>query len=354
MAGCSGSIPEPATPTTPVLSDQLVFYDWEDDVPVSVFEGFHKEYGVQVAYITFESQEEAADNIEAGKVYDVVIIENDAVTYLTSHNMLSEIDYRNIPNFKNISPNFRDLSYDPGNKYTVPFNWGTTGLIVRSDLLETLPTHWADLWKPEYAGKIAIREDVPYDFVGLTLKSLGYSINTGDGDKLDAALERMLEIREDVILVGSSPSDVIPLLSSGEVTILVGWTEDLFAAQEESMAVTYILPWEGAMLWGDNFAIPANSPNQYTAEVFLNYLLRPAVSAQITDHNYYATANKAAEAFIDTEILNNPAVYPPSGVLENAEVFSPRSNESDQRIYDLWEKFLAAGESTQYESSDDE
>ncbi|MBC7251532.1 MAG: spermidine/putrescine ABC transporter substrate-binding protein [Anaerolineae bacterium] len=330
-------------PTAPPLAEELIFYDWAEDMPQSVLDAFTEEYGVQVAYVTYESQEEAMDNIKAGEVYDVVVMDNDAVPLLLADNLLAEIDYRNVPNFDNISLNFRDLAYDPGNKHSVPFNWGTTGLVVRSDLVEKLPTHWSSLWDPCYAGKIALREGVPYDFIGLTLKSLGFSINSEDPGELEVALKRMLQLKESAIFVGSYAEDAVPVLLSGEAVILVGWAEDVLLAREYSDDIVYILPEEGTLLWGDNFVIPANSPRKYTAEVFLNFLLRPEISAQITNENYYATPNEAARPFIEPDILNDPVVFPSNDALANAEVFLPRSVEGAKLWDEIWERFMAGG-----------
>ena len=342
LVGCGANPAPPPTPTPPPLAEEIVFYDWEEDMPQFILDAFAEEYGVEVTYLTYESQEEAEENINAGEVYDVVVLENDAIPWLVADGLLGEIDYRNVPNFDNISVNFRDLAYDPGNRHSVPFNWGTTGLVVRSDLVDELPTHWADLWDPRYAGKIAVRLDVPYDLIGLTLKSLGYSINSENPDELEAALERLVELRQAAFFVGSYAEDAVPALLSGEAVILVGWAEDVLLAWEENEDIVYILPEEGTMLWGDNFVIPANSPHQYTAEVFLNFLLRPEISAQITNENYYATPNEAAYPFIDPEILNDPVIFPPNEDLENAEVFLQHTPEGDELYAEIWERFMAA------------
>ncbi len=344
LVGCGAKPTSLLTPTLPPLAKELAFYDWEEDMPQSVLDAFTEEYGVEVTYLTYESQEEAEENIKAGEVYDVVVLENDAIPWLVADGLLGEIDYRNVPNFDNISVNFRDLAYDPGNRHSVPFNWGTTGLVVRSDLVGELPTHWADLWDPRYAGKIAVRVDVPYDLIGLTLKSLGYSINSENPDELEAALERMLELRQAAFSIGSYAEDAVPALLSGEAVILVGWAEDVLLAREENEDIVYVLPEEGTMLWGDNFVIPANSPHKYTAEVFLNFLLRPDISAQITNENYYATPNEAAYPFIDPDILNDPVIFPPNEDLENAEVFLPHSPEGDALWTEIWERFMAGGQ----------
>jgi len=342
LTACSGPEALP-TATAPALDRELVFYDWADDMPQSVLDAFTAEFGVEVTYETYESSEEAVENIELGHVYDVVVNDNDAIPWMVHNGLLAEIDFRNVPNFRNISPNFRDLTYDPGNEHSVPFNWGTTGFVVRGDLVEEPPTHWADLWEPRFAGKIAVREDVPFDMIGLTLRSLGYGLNSEDPEELASVERRLLELRPDVILVGPVAQAALPVLLSGEAVILVGWAEDVVAGREENDAITYVLPEEGTMLWGDSFTIPANSPRKHTAEVFLNFMLRPAIGAQITNENYYATANQAALDLVAPEIRDDPVIFPASEDLENAEVFLPISDEDEVRYREIWERFLAAG-----------
>jgi spermidine/putrescine transport system substrate-binding protein len=339
LVACSSASIE--TPTPQPLSDELILYDWADDLPQSVIDTFTEKYGVTVTYLTYDSQEEAYQNLEDGGVYDVVVIENDFIPLLTADGLLAEIDYRNVPNFKNIQPDFRELLYDPGNHYSIPFNWGTTGLIVRSDLVEEMPTHWADLWESQYAGRIGIRKDIPLDFIGATLKSLGYSINSEEPAELEAALARMLEIRDEIVFVGPTSRDAALKLSSGEVVILIGWAEDIWKNEGEDVELDYAFPEEGTMLWGDSFVIPATSPNKYAAELFINFLLQPEISAAITNENYYATANEAAHVFVNHEVLNDPLVYPSAEDLKYAEVFLPHTAEGEALYAEIWEKFLA-------------
>jgi spermidine/putrescine transport system substrate-binding protein len=174
LVGCAAvAATEPAS-APPQLAEELIYYDWEEDMPQSVLDAFTEEFGVEVTYLTYETQEEALANIKAGEIYDVVVVDNDFLPAFIQEDLLAEIDYRNVSNFKNISANFRDLAYDPGNKHSIPWNWGTTGLVVRADLVEKPITRWADLWDPSYAGKIAIRVE-PRELTGIALKSLGYS-----------------------------------------------------------------------------------------------------------------------------------------------------------------------------------
>lgn len=312
-------------------------------MPQSVLDAFTAEFGVKVTYLTYELQTEAMANIQAGEPYDVVVFDNDRIPGLVAEGLLAEIDYRHVPNYKNVSANFRDLAYDPGNKYSIPYSWGTTGLVVRTDLVTKLPQRWTDLWQPDYAGQVALRNE-NREGLAVALKALGYSINSEEPAQLEAALAKLLEARPPFILVEETAERAMPLLLSGEAAILVGWAEDALLGRAENVPISYVLPEEGPMLWGDNFVIPANSPHKYTAERFINFLLRPEISAQIVNESYYAMPNEAAYPLIKPEIRNDPVIFPPAKALTKAEVFLPHTPAGDKLYLEIWERFLAAGQ----------
>lgn len=342
LNGCNAVVtPAPApTPTPPALAEELIFYDWTEDKIQTVFEAFTQEYGVKVTYLVYKTQEEAIANMKAGKTYDVVVMDNPFIPSLAAEGLLAEIDFRNVSNFKHISPNFRDLTYDPNNKHTIPYTWGTTGLIVRSDLVDEPITHWADMWDPRYAGRVLQWESTPRYTLGVALKSLGYSANSENPAELEAALERLLELKPSAIWLNEELTSTSRLVS-GEAVMALGWSEDLWLAQAENEHVTYVLPEEGTLLWGDNFIIPANSSHKYSAELFLNFVLRPEISAQIIEGNYYPMANQAALPFIDPNILNDPVVYPSNEQMKNAELLLPLSAKGEKLHADIWTRFLA-------------
>ena len=347
--GCPASRP---TPTPSPLADELIFYDWSEDKIETVFEAFTEEYGVQITYLSYETQEEAVENIRAGKVYDVVILENQFIPSLVAEDLLAEVDYRNVPNFKNISANFRDLAHDPGNRHSIPYSWGTTGLVVRADLVEEPITSWADMWDPRYAGKVVHWNTTPRYTMGAVLRSLGYSVNSEKLVELEHALERLLELKPNTIWLDDDTHSSASLLVSGEAVMALGWSEDVWLAQEESAVlessgyetITYVLPEEGPILWGDNFVIPANSPNKVTAELFLDYILRPEITGEIVNGNYYPMPNEPANRYVDPEILNDPVVYPSNEDLENAEILLPLSPEGEELYAEMWKRFMAASQ----------
>jgi len=212
LAACGSP---PATPTPRPLARELILYNWEDYLPRSVIDAFAAEYGVQVKYETYDSMEEAVAAIKAGRAYDVAVVEDDELPELVAHGWLADIDLHNVPNFKNISASFRDLTFDPGNRHSVPYNWGTTGLLVRSDLVKNPVTRWADLWDPAYAGKVLLREQ-PTELLSIALKSLGYGLNTERPAELEAALQRLCQLQPYPAFAEADISKAIGGLLSGK------------------------------------------------------------------------------------------------------------------------------------------
>ncbi|MBL8154111.1 MAG: spermidine/putrescine ABC transporter substrate-binding protein [Anaerolineae bacterium] len=341
LSACSSAPAIPPTPTSQPLAQQLTIYNWEGGLPQEILDAFTAEYGVTIDYQTFTSYAEAVSNLEAGKGYDVVFMGNDFIGQILGTELLAELDLSNIPNMRNISVNFRDLSYDPGNLHSIPFGWGTTGLVVRSDLFDKPVTSWNALWEAE-VGKSGIWDD-RRALIGLTLRSLGFSANSDKPEELEAALNRLLELKGRVISLESiDPWTSAPALDSGQITIALGWAYDGIAGRDLNPAIEYVIPQEGTLLWLENMVIPANSPNKYTAEMFINFMLRPEIAGQYVNATFFAVANEPAKAFIDPTILNDPIVYPTQELLTNAELLLPLSAET-KAIYDaIWDRFMQA------------
>lgn len=339
LVACAPSTPESATPTKPALASSIRFYTWVDDVPTEVLEQFTTETGVTVEFITYESQDKAITNLRAGNVYDVVVFDNEYVEIAIKENRLSPLDYSVITNFRNISPNFRDLDYDPQNRFSVPYSWGTIGIVVNPQKVSRPITKWADLWDAEFIGKVVIWNGV-HSSVGVALKVLGYDANSTNWDELAQAERKLMELRPSVLAFVGASADVVSWLTQGDGAIALGYVGDVFAAQDAGFTFEYIIPEEGTLLWGDNFVIPANSPNIYTAQLFINYLLRPDVSAKILEHNYYSTPNDGVAPLVADELQNNPLIFPPNEVLQNASVITTLDDTTEARYAEIWTKFL--------------
>jgi spermidine/putrescine transport system substrate-binding protein len=269
-----------------------------------------------------------------------VVIDNQYVPELAAEGLIAEIDYRNVPNFRNISANFRDLVFDPGNRYSVTYSWGIVGLIVRADRVPKPVTRWADLWEPGYAGQLLVWA-LPRYLIGIALQSLGFSINSENPAELEAALHRLLALKAQARTAGWAPEVSEQALASGEVALMYGWAGDVLRARARNLDIRYVVPAEGSILWGDNFVIPAASPHKHTAEVFIDFLLRPEISARIANELYYATPNEAAYPFIKPEILGNPVIFPSIEDIRRAEVILPLSPAGKALYEQMWRRYLA-------------
>ena len=324
-------------------AEEIVVYNWEGDIPQSVIDAFTEETRIKVISRIFTSQEEAVADILAGKVYDMAVIDGRYIRFLILRGMLKRLNYENIVNFKNISPNFRGLSYDPDNRYSVPYSWGTTGLLVNTELAHTEVHSWADLWQDSYSGKVALSVSYPREAMGMTLKSLGYSANSEKPVEIDAALKKLQHLRLDpTYLYGYYPEFGLATMGSKTIALAVGFSGDLLESRKKGFPVKYLLPSEGLLLWADTFVIPATSTKQANAELFINFLLRPEISAEIVNQKYYASANEAARTFVQPQILADTAIYPTNAMLKKAEIIEGLSEEGQRLIEVAWQSFLAA------------
>lgn len=326
-------------PSKPPELSELVLYSWVDYMPQSVMDAFTEQYGITVQYEVYESPEQAVANLKAGNEYDLVVLTSEFIPQLTEGNLLRQIDYSRVPNFKYVSANFRDLAFDPGNTYTVPFHWGTTGILVRTDLVTRPITGWDDLWDPAFAGRLGIWP-ISSSMIPIALKSLGYSANSDNPAELEAARVRLMQIKPNAVLLSNLESTVIPMLESGEVEIAFGWAYDAMMARESGVPIEYIIPQEGAILWMDNFIIPANARNPEGAEAFLNFILQPEIAAEVINESYYPMAVDGAEAFVHPEILHDPVIFPDEAQLLNAEIIIPTRSDRKRLFDDIWSEFL--------------
>lgn len=340
VSGCGdGSPPAPQVAAESEPAGELVFFSWAEYIPKAVLDAFSKEYGVRIISEFYQSPEEAVENIRNGKAYDVAVVDSDYVAALAAEKRLADIDFRNIPNFKNISANFRDLASDPGNRHTVPLNYGTTGILIRTDLIGHGVTRWDDLWDIRYAGRIGLRAQ-PRELIAFTLLSLGYSPNSENPRELDAALRRLLDLKPSVVLLPPETEEAVPRLLSGELSILHGWAEDYWVAHKANPAVAFIYPGEGTILWNDNYVILSSSARRRTAEVFINFLLLAENSAQIVNYSRIANANEAALPLIEPGIRNDPVLFPSPDLLRGSHFYATLTPEGEKRYAGIWARFM--------------
>ena len=329
-------------------SKELYVYNWGEYIDETVVEQFEEETGIKVTYDHFETNEEMYPVIEAGAVnYDVVCPSDYMIQKMAENDLLSELDFNNIPNLQNIDPQFLEMSksFDPENKYSVPYTWGTVGILYNTKLLEEkglpVPTKWADLWNPAYAGEILMQDSVRDAFM-VALKSLGYSMNSVDEAELQTAKRLLIDqkplVQAYVIdqvrdkMIGGEAA--IGVIYSGEILYI----QDEVANQDLDYTLEYVIPEEGTNLWLDAWVIPTTAQNKENAEKWIDFLCRPDIALKNFEYITYATPNKAAKEMLDEELQNNKAVFPDTEQLTNCEVFQYLGDDADMMYSSLWKE----------------
>jgi len=326
------------------LAAELHVYNWSEYIDPQVYEDFEAEFGVHVVEDTFANNEELLAKLQAGAGgYDVIVPSDYMVAIMIEEGLLAELNHDNIPNIVNIDPKFANPPYDPGMVHCVPYLWGTTGIGYNSEVFDEPPDSWAYVFDPElasqYAGRFTMLNDVR-ETVGAALKYLGYSLNSTDEEELMEARDLLIQQKQWIYAYDAEQYE--DLLSADETVMAHAWSGDIFMVAEEDDRLWYAIPREGATIWADNLCIPTTAPHQHTAEVFINFLLRPEVSAMNSNFTWYASPNAAATEFIDAEILEEPAIYPPPEVMERLEWMEDLGDAAPlwERI---WTEVRAAG-----------
>lgn len=297
----------------------LNVYNWGDYIDKQVLRDFEKEFDVKVNYEEYATNEEMLAKIQAGgTAYDVIFPSEYMVEYMISKDLLYDLNYENLDNFKNIDERFTNLAYDANSKHSVPYLWGTMGIVYNKNMVTEPVDSWKILWNEKYAGKILML-DSSRDTIGITLKMLGYSLNTKNMEELNAAKEALIAQKP---LVRAYEVDTYKeQMIAEEGAMALCWSGDamLLAAENENLA--YAIPKEGTNLWFDAMAIPKTSEKKELAEKFINYMMRPEVAAKNSEYIKFASPNKAALEFLPEEEATNEYLYPSGDITALGEVF---------------------------------
>ncbi len=293
----------------------LNVYNWSEYMPDAVLEQFTAETGIEVNYSTYDSNEVMYAKLktlqgaggDAG--YDIVVPSNYYISKMRSEGLLLELDHAKLSGLENLDPKLMDRGFDPGNRYSLPYLWGTTGLGVNRMLLPGQGIGaWADLWNPAFGNSVLLLDDMR-EVMGLGLIAAGYSVNETDPQRIREAYHKLKALMPNVRLFDAESPKV--KLLEGEVRLGMIWNGEVYMAnQEEAGILEYIYPKEGVMLWIDNLAIPKGAPHADAAHRFIDFLLRPEIAKQITEEIGYASPNLKAIELLPLEVRNNPTVYP--------------------------------------------
>ena len=298
---------------------EVRFFNWSDYLPAEVLERFTAETGIFVRYSTYDSNEAMYAKLKllGGKGYDLVVPSTYYIDRMGREGLLRPLEKARLPHFKTLDPRHLDQPFDPGNRWSVPYLWGTTAIAVNSRRFEPARVKsWADLWRPEFRRSLLLANDMREVFqVGLRV--LGYSGNSTDPEQIRKAYEKLRSLMHNVRVFNSDAPQM--LFVTGEIDAGMMWSGNAYRTQLEEPAFVYIYPDEGCGLWMDNLAIPVGADNPGGAHQLIDYLLRPDIARLIAEKTRYATPNAEAYRLLPPDIRDNPVMYPPVEVLDKGE-----------------------------------
>ncbi|WP_419841389.1 ABC transporter substrate-binding protein [Candidatus Poriferisodalis sp.] len=341
VAACgSGGSDNTAADCEPGETDgDLAFYNWADYMDEDLLAAFQEETGISVDYTVYDSNEQMLSQVESeAAIYDLVVPSDYMVALMIEEDLLLPLNYDAIPNFSNVGDEWKNPPFDPEHRYHAAYQWGTTGIGMTQEMLETLggESTWAVIFDADTAaqvpGGISMLDDAP-EAVSAALKYLGYSITetieSGDEDAIRQAGE-LLKATHDRLVKYDSVTYGDDLVN-GEVDVSHGWSGGFaqsFSDTEAYDTHVYTIPVQGGVRWVDTMAIPRNADNVCSAHAMINFLLDAENGAALTNFTYYGSPNEAATPYISEEILSDPGIYPPPEVYERLELIPPMGDLS--------------------------
>ena len=319
--------------------EKLVVYNWGEYIDPEVLTMFEEETGIDIVYEEFETNEILYPKISSGAIaYDVICPSDYMIQRMIENDLLSEINFDNIPNLKNIGKQYLEQSrqFDPENKYSVPYCWGTVGILYNKMMVDEPVDSWSILWDPKYKDNILMQDSVR-DAFGVTLKYLGYSLNSIDLDELTEAKNLLIEQKP---LVQAYVIDQVrDKMIGNEAALGVIYSGEAIYTQKENPNLEYVIPKEGSNIWIDSWVIPKNAEHKENAEKFINFLCRPDIALMNFEYITYSTPNEAARELIEDESIRNSEIaFPDISKYDNLETFQYLGTEADQVYGDLWNK----------------
>jgi len=301
---------------TMAQDDELYFYNWSEYIPNEVLTEFTKETGIKVFYSTYESNESMYAKLKTqASGYDLVVPSTYFVSKMRSEDMLQEIDKTALKNFAGLDENYLDKSFDPDNKYSIPYIWGATGIGYNADMIdESSVKSWGDLWDAKWEGQLMMMDDSREVF-HIALSKLGYSPNTTNPAEIKEAYEELKKLMPNV-LVFNSDFPANPFLA-GEVSLGMLWNGSAYMARQEGADINIIWPEKGTVFWMDSIAIPKGAKNVEAAHKMIDFLLRPENAAKLALEIGYPTPVKAAYPLLPKAFTNDTNIYPPQEVMDS-------------------------------------
>ena len=320
----------------------LYISDGSDD-SVNVISAFEDLTGIKVNYTTFDSNESLYAKMKSGGAsYDVIVPSDYMVGKMIAENMLAELDYDNIPNMANIGENYLGWSYDPDNTYSVPYTWGTTGIIYNTTMVEEPPTSWADLWDVEYAGNVLMFNN-SRDAYAIAAKKMGFSLNPSSVEEVDDVMKE-LQAQKSVVQAYVM-DEIFDKMEGGEAAMAPYYAGDALTMIDENPDLAFVSPEEGVNFFVDSMCIPASSKHKDAAELFINFMCEPDVGYQNCDFIGYSTPITEVWERLDDDLKYSPIAYPSDEVMNKAEVFVTLPDDINAEMDAKWSEMKSYDES---------
>ncbi len=313
-------------------SEQISFLNYGENIDKETLKEFEKKYGIKVNVETFDDMETMYQKISKGGVkYDVILVSDALMPRMIKKGLIQELNKDNIPNISQMDKDYLNLQIDPGNKYSVPYMFGTVGLIYNKDVVKEKVDSWDILWDEKYKDKVFMF-DTYRDTMGAALKKLGYSLNSKNPKEIEEAKELLIKQRETVnpIYGVDNGTTMIP---AGESDINMIWSGEGLNLQDENPNLVYVVPKEGANFWIDSLCIPKNAENFEGAEKFINFVSDKESALRIADEIGYTTPNKEARLVQPDNVKNNPNAYMPKEIMDRCEIYEDFPMDV-KKIYD--------------------
>lgn len=291
------------------------------DGTLDVVKKFEEETGIKVNYSVCPDNETLYSTLKSGgSDYDVIVPSDYMISRLISEGMLEKLDFNNIPNFSDVDQQFVDPAYDPTNEYSVPYMWGTVGIIYNTSMVKDPITSWSALFDKKYAGQVLMINN-SRDAIGVALKSLGYSYNTTDKKQISQAVDLLIQQKKDGIVQAYVMDEIFDKLEGGEAAIGVYYSGDYLTMAENNPDLAFVVPSEGSNIFTDAMCVPKGATNKENAEKFINFMCSKEIGIANCEAIGYSTPLKSVKAALDPSITSNPVAYPSQDVLSRCEPF---------------------------------
>jgi putrescine transport system substrate-binding protein len=338
--------------TAAAQANEVRVFNWSDYIDEEILRDFEAETGIRVIYDVFDSNEVLETRLLAGgSGYDVVVPTGTFMARQIQAGVFQQLDKSKLPNLDNLWPVVMDriAAYDPGNEYAINYMWGTTGIgynvaMIEERMPDAPVDSWAMVFDPDVVANFADCGvhllDAPEDMLPAALNYLGLNPDSKDPEELEQAAALFSEVRPHLEKFHSS--EYINALANGDICLAVGWSGDVLQARDRAeeagtgIEVEYVIPAEGALMWFDNMAIPADAPNPDAAHAFLNYIMEPEVIAKASNYVYYANGNLASKEFLNEDVIDDPAIYPDDATMNRLYTVTPSDPATQRVVTRLW------------------